>query len=391
MGVYAPSALKIAAPSGGFQQGGWYNGRQYWGGTLSEPGQIHPSSNQQGAGQAVSKEVNQQTSVAAGKAPDANQQYIDAEKAKAAANPAPQATPAPATGMGDAGGGTAGALGTGLPSVPGGGTFDLPSLYENLYKSSGISDLETDLSNKEKEFIETKGKINDNPFLSEATRVGRVAKLETLYNERTANQRNDIATKKADIETKLNIEMKQFDISSQAARDALARFNTLLGLGALDNASGEDIANITRSTGISSSAIYSAINANKAKNVETSIIQVDDGTSINAVVMNSKTGDVISSTKIGASKPSGGSSAGAKDAERNANAQNAAMNARDGYTLQEIVNTYGVAGGLSVDEIYKIYNGNSPRGIAKESLTQVKQGMYADKKGFVPEKAKTSL
>ena len=49
------------APKGGFKQGGWYEGRQYWGGTFSAPDQIHPSSSQQGAGQAVSKEVVAQT------------------------------------------------------------------------------------------------------------------------------------------------------------------------------------------------------------------------------------------------------------------------------------------------------------------------------------------
>lgn len=50
MATYNPQQLGIQAPSGGFQTGGWYEGRQFWGGTLSDPGQIHPSSNQQGAG-----------------------------------------------------------------------------------------------------------------------------------------------------------------------------------------------------------------------------------------------------------------------------------------------------------------------------------------------------
>jgi len=64
MAVYSPEQLNIKAPTGGFQQGGWYSGRQYWGGTLSEPGVIHPSSAQIGAGQAVSPEVIAQTSPA---------------------------------------------------------------------------------------------------------------------------------------------------------------------------------------------------------------------------------------------------------------------------------------------------------------------------------------
>lgn len=75
----------VKAPAGGFQQGGWYEGRQYWNGTLSPVGVINSQSDQVGAGQPVSNEVLQQTSVAAGKAPDANQKYIEEQRASTAA------------------------------------------------------------------------------------------------------------------------------------------------------------------------------------------------------------------------------------------------------------------------------------------------------------------
>jgi len=51
----------ISEPKGGWKQGEWYQARQYWGGTLSQPGQINSLSDQQGAGQQVSKEVVNQT------------------------------------------------------------------------------------------------------------------------------------------------------------------------------------------------------------------------------------------------------------------------------------------------------------------------------------------
>jgi len=76
LATYSPSSLGISAPSGGFQTGGWYQGRQYWNGTLSDPGVIHPQSNQQGAGQAVSQETVQQTN------PD-NWQYIQSQQVSA--------------------------------------------------------------------------------------------------------------------------------------------------------------------------------------------------------------------------------------------------------------------------------------------------------------------
>ena len=196
-------------------------------------------------------------------------------------------------------------------------TIDLPKLYQGLYDTSGVkskldivTQKQTELSNKEKEFIEAKGKLNDNPFLSEATRVGRQAKLEQLFNERTANLRtdiqmasNDVATSKADLETQLNIQTKQFDINSQQAQLALSQFNVLLQAGAFNNASGEDIASITRATGLSSSVIQGAVAANKAKDVKTSVIQYDDGTNQGFAVINANTGEIVSKQVVAASKP----------------------------------------------------------------------------------------
>jgi len=62
------------APAGGFQTGGWYSGYQYWNGSFApQAGQIHPQSNQQGAGQQVSQEVVAQTN-------PANVGYIQAQQ-----------------------------------------------------------------------------------------------------------------------------------------------------------------------------------------------------------------------------------------------------------------------------------------------------------------------
>lgn len=82
MATYSPQSLGINANSTGgvFQQGAWYDGRQYWNGTLGEPGKIHPESNQQGAGKSVSKEVVSQTN-------PANVNYIQAQQLQAGVNP----------------------------------------------------------------------------------------------------------------------------------------------------------------------------------------------------------------------------------------------------------------------------------------------------------------
>ncbi len=73
---YSPEQIGVKAPSGGFQTGGWYGGRQYWNGTLSDAGVIHPDSNQQGAGSAVSDSVNAQSAVAQGSSVQNFNQYL---------------------------------------------------------------------------------------------------------------------------------------------------------------------------------------------------------------------------------------------------------------------------------------------------------------------------
>lgn len=380
MGVYTPEQLKVKAPSGGFQTGGWYNGRQYWNGTLSEAGVIHPESNQQGAGGAVNPEVVKATNIQQGLKPGTNEAYIQQQNQQAQNVPSSQ--PNPNYSGSDGGylsGGGATPTGASIPTLSATPTLNLPELYKGLYASSGIDKIQADLSEKEKQFIEAKGKTNDNPFISEATRVGRIAKLESLYNERTQSLKNDIATKKADIETQLNLQTKQFDINSETAKQALSTFNTLLESGALNGATGEDIANITRSTGLSSTIINSAIQANKAKNVKTSVsTYTSDSGEVTAVVINADTGAVVSKTSLGriGNAQNGSSTADKKVLEEQQTQSNLVTDVKKGATLKDLINHYGVPGGLSVDDIYRLYNSNSPYGVAKETLDMAKQGTF---------------
>lgn len=292
MATYSPQSLGITAPAGGFQQGGWYNGRQYWGGTLSEPGQIHQASNQVGAGQNVSNQVIAQTN-------PANVPYIEQQRQQAVAKPV---QPVQATGMATPGAGAGYTAGQGIGQMtatqP---TLDLPSLYQSAYKTAGIADVEKMINEKTQAFNQAMGVINDNPYYSEARRVGKAAKLQQQYDADVAALKNDVAMRKADIETQLNLQTKQFDINSQATKMALDRFNSLLESGALSGASGEDIANITRSTGISSQMIQSAIDASKNKNVKTQVItSTDDNGNVTATVVNTNTGEIIAKNSLGA-------------------------------------------------------------------------------------------
>jgi hypothetical protein len=157
-----------------YQTGGWYKGRQWNGQVLGAPGVINmPGA--QGAGQPVSNEVVAQTN-------PANVAYLAQQRATAA---------------------------------PVSGTPTTSTNPQGLYDTSGLSQLEADLAQKQKEYADTKAKVNDNPFLSEASRVGRVAKLEQLYNERTLALQNDIKSKKEDLKMMTEAQAKANELKTQ--------------------------------------------------------------------------------------------------------------------------------------------------------------------------------
>lgn len=313
MATYSPTSLKITAPAGGFKQGGWYEGRQYWGGTLSDPGVIHPLSNQVGAGQAVSAEVNRQSDVAQGLEQGSIEKYLQEQRQKQATMSGIQS--AVQGQFSQPTGGETSFSGADMAGFAGQQTLNLPEVYNNLYASSGIAEKEQQLVDLESKYLESKGKISDNPFAEASMIDKRLARLNQKYEEETAPIRSEIAMKQADIETQLNLQTKQFDINSQSAQNALNYFNTLLDSGALNNVSGEAIAELTRATGIPTAFIQSAITSSKAKNVNSQMITstADDGT-VTATLINKDTGAIISQQNLGrignAENGSGGSSSG---------------------------------------------------------------------------------
>lgn len=298
-GIYTPDQLRIKPPPGGFQQGGWYEGRQYWNGTFSDPGVIHPWSNQIGAGQEVSKEVVQQTN-------PANWDYLQKLKQQPQPTPVMTVNQPPFSNVSSISIGSTSSTGnlSGLLNQIQQPTIDIKGIYESLFNQSGIKDLQNKLSQLEKDFNTQMSKINDNPFLSEANRVGRARKLTEDFQREYQRISGEIATKKADIETQLNIQLKQFDINSEQARQAREQLNFLLQSGLLAGATDQDIANITKATGISSEMIKAAIQKQKEENRKTVVKEWDDGVNQGFVVIDALTGEIINKQTIAASKPS---------------------------------------------------------------------------------------
>lgn len=271
------------------QTGGWYDARQYWDGSLSDPGVINAKSNQQGAGQAVNPEVIRQSNPDQGLKPGTNEAYIASQMKLLY----------PTGGTGDSASTTNGTTGT--TGTVSGVVSESQKAYDTLNASMNAKRAEADKRRSE---------VNENPFLSESSRVGRIAKIDAALNDSLATDQIQLTA----LEKKVSAE-------AEAAKPDLM---------------------ITTET-------------DNAGNV--SIISVDK-----------KTGKLVSVTsggKVGkADKPSSTDTAKATLEQYKLEIQAAAQN---WVTLQDLLATY-VSLGVDPNDIYAIYNSSSKWGPADTSV-----------------------
>ena len=398
MATYSPTQLKIKAPSGGFQQGGWYNGRQYWNGSLSDPGVIHPESNQQGAGQAVNKEVIAASNTAQGLAQGTNEAYLK-QQAQIKPAPAPTVTPAPnsnpagntTTDYSTAGNGTStGAFATAKP------TINLQQVYDSAFKTPeieagnlAVTNAAAEIDKEQKAFDEQMAIIADNPLYSASRMTGKQAKLQDKFNANLSRLQkakdqvvSDLAIKKADAEVKVNLAMKQYDINNQSYKDQLDLFSSLLKEGALTNASGTDIASYAVATGIPASMIQNIVAKQKKDEIKPTVLNnTDDNGNVTVTIIDQMTGDVLSKSSLGRiDKSKAVDKSDTKDQELVANLQTMIGDIQAGANLRDLINHYTDIGKIPIDTVYSYYNQYSKiNGPATETLEEVKNRIFYDK------------
>lgn len=212
------------------------------------------------------------------------------------------------TSGGSSGGGGLGFGGSG--GVP--ASIDLNKMYESAMTAPEITDLEKQLADKEAAYSTATTNINDNPYYSEGTRTGHIAKLNTTYQIDKENLVGQIAQKKADVQTKLNIATQQYNIENQEYQNNIQRLNLLISSGALLNASGTDIAQVALATGLSTSMVKSIQNKMKSDQIKPTVINSEDANgNVTVAVIDANTGNLISQRslgKIGKGSSSGSSS-----------------------------------------------------------------------------------
>lgn len=224
------------------KNGEWIDGKQYWDGKYGEAGVVM-NPNDVGYGKKVSSEVNRASSIAQGKEAGA----IDAYLGNTVVNNQ-QSDVVPTN-----------------DATQQAGAFNLINQYDQLKQESGIDKLTASISEKEKMLAEAESQINDNPWNSESTRVGRIAKLRETAGNEINNLKNDLSTAMNNINTKLNLQSQQYEINTSQSADALKSVESYLSLGLLDNANEMDITALAQKTGVSPALIRSAIAARKSK------------------------------------------------------------------------------------------------------------------------------
>ena len=159
---------------------------------------------------------------------------------------------------GETGGETITSLAGGTTSLNGGASSsgtNLQSIYDTALNNSGLTELQKQLAEKQSARDAALADINDNPFYTEATRVGKAAKVTQASQNDLNTLQDQIDSAKADAQVRLSIANQQFNIDDKAYQNNLQKLNMLISSGAINNASSSEVAQIARATGLTTSMI----------------------------------------------------------------------------------------------------------------------------------------
>ena len=225
---------------------------------------------------------------------DTRQQKVHPDRIKGAGNSNP-AVAVTSTGQSTGQSGISSLTGTtGQP------TIDLNTIYQNAINSPEILALQKEVDTKKQGYNTAITNINDNPFASEATRVGKIAKLDNTAQREINTLEDRLTQRKADAQVKVNIANQQYNINSDQYKNELSKLNMLISSGALLNANGTDLSQIALATGLSTSMLNGIQTKMKSDNVKTQVItNTDNSGKVTVSVVDSNTGKVISQSSLG--------------------------------------------------------------------------------------------
>lgn len=198
------------------------------------------------------------------------------------------------TGSSGSSGSSSNMMGSGQP------TIDINKIYETELNSDEIKGLQNEINTKKDAYNTAVTNINDNPYASEATRVGKIRRLDESAQREILTLEQKLAQRKADAQVKVNIATQQYQIDSQQYQNELNKLNMLMTSGALLNANGNDVAQIAMATGLTTSMIRSIQAKMKADQVKPQVItSTNDAGVVTVSVIDANTGNVIGQNSLG--------------------------------------------------------------------------------------------
>lgn len=97
-------------------------------------------------------------------------------------------------------------------------------IYESAYKAAGLDQLFSKISDRRQKLLDTEEQINDNPWLSEASRSGRVGRIRDKLNAEIANLQSEYDTTHNEVKDLVTRNSEDFNTNAKIAE---ARMNWL--------------------------------------------------------------------------------------------------------------------------------------------------------------------
>jgi len=194
------------------------------------------------------------------------------------------------------------------PTISGGGTsmgtgssgVNLNDIYNTALNDPALKALEEELTSKKTARDTAEADINDNPYYAEATRVGKITKLNQRANNEISTLQSQIDSKKADAQIKVNIATQQYNIDDKNYQNNIQKLNMLISSGAITGASSTDLANIAVATGISTSMLQGIVAKAKTDAIKPQIgTETDNNGNVTVYAINPQTGEKLYTTSIG--------------------------------------------------------------------------------------------
>lgn len=179
-------------------------------------------------------------------------------------------------------------------------TVDLNAVYDQVMNTPEYQQLKKQYDEKQKAYNDSITGINDNPFYSEATRGGKIARLNDTSQRDLELLANQIAEKKADAQVRVNLASQQYNINNQAYTNALSKLDLLLKSNALEGMSTPELTNLAVQTGLTVGQLKSITEASKQANVKPQVItNTDDYGNVTITVVDANTGNIINNNSLG--------------------------------------------------------------------------------------------